>query len=368
MKKTNQVFLQLREANRYASSKNPLQRRWAVIMLDNIVELQLVKMFERELRWDFTTPWGGVRQYSDAVRDKTSFRRGELHKFAQKQGWISQDDNHLLRYACRVRNAFYHQGRSDEDDAELTIRLLYRSIEKYFPRWRVTASIIQISTSDPVLLSAADDDASANAPILVGCEGKNHRGNNASGKIQSEEYWTKALRRILTYRPRENIRRLIKTKVTKILDDMSDRLASIDESRNLDFTAVAARRFNVFSPIFGQIWAEGKRLSVAGALNIYMAVLKDEEKLLDIPDPVERAKAFDKLVADHGFVSNAAMRKKITNCRRQAQRILKKNAGEGVAEFLRLETELTTMAEAIREISWDLDNYINMLIAERRGN
>ena len=47
MRIKNQIFMQLREANRYACAKNPHLRRLAVVLLDNIIEFQLWRKADR---------------------------------------------------------------------------------------------------------------------------------------------------------------------------------------------------------------------------------------------------------------------------------------------------------------------------------
>src|SRR5688572_23713452 len=102
MEQSNQVFLQLREANRYALVQNPVLRRLAVVLLDNIVELQLSRKAQNALMFDETTRYAGVRQHDRKVRRNVGRFHAELVGFAKAQGWINEQDCSLLQYAHEV--------------------------------------------------------------------------------------------------------------------------------------------------------------------------------------------------------------------------------------------------------------------------
>lgn len=120
METVNQVLVSLKEADKYARSQNPHHHRLAVILLDNIIELQLRRKSEKTLAWDRTTWYSGVRRYDRKQRKKVSRDHGELLDLAVAESIISADESKLLDFAHRIRNRAYHDGES-EDKVDLRI-------------------------------------------------------------------------------------------------------------------------------------------------------------------------------------------------------------------------------------------------------
>ena len=367
MKRTVQVFLQLHEANKYALVKNPILRRLAVVLLDNIVELQLVRRAQTAFLYDETNWRDGVRKYDRKVRYGVAYKHARLLEFAVEMGWISQEDMFILRYAHRVRNAFYHEGRYDGLDAELAIRLLYRFICGYFPIARANHGVTQLSPYDPIPIDSAHDDSGGFSPLLLGIEGDARDGWSFSELIKSERYWKNALERILTYRPTDDIRLLIHKKVVGFIDELDANLRFLSENDTLDFNEVLIRRFARITPALAGWIEQGWRMDSRVALNIYLAALKDEERLLDIADEAERATAFHKLVNGHRFKLRPLTRQKIVGCRKRAQRILTSTEGVGISVFLRMEEDLHAVAGALQELTFDVNCYIDARVNEMLG-
>lgn len=368
MKITNQVFLQLREANRFALAKNPLQRRLAVILLDNIIEVQLRRKARRALNHDQTTWYWGRRKHNKKVRYGVSRYYKNLLDFAADKEWIDERDISLLTYAHAVRNSFYHDGDYNSLDAELAIRLMYHFVETRFPVWRGSGSIIQISPYDPIPIEDAMDDASGFCPLTLNAKIGFRRGLDAANDVESEAYWKDALNDLLTYRPSDDIRQLICQKVNEYLEEIERHKQFIADSKGVDFRGVLVHRFGVHTPWFSKDLLDGgKNIHALGALNIYLAVLKDEESLLDVADPIERANAFHKRLEGHKFIRNPISRQKLTALRYKAKKILDMTHAEGIALFLKTEQELATIAAVLRELAWDLEGYYQHMSDLYRG-
>jgi hypothetical protein len=367
MRTTNQILLQLREADRYARAKNPHLRRLSVVLLDNIVELQLWRKADLEFLFDGTTWYNGVREHNHKLRHTVSRNRADLLAFAKKQAWIGADDVHLLRYAHRVRNSFYHEGKWDGLDAELAIRLLYQFVNRHFPIWRGAQGLIEVSPHKPIPIETAEEDATGFCPLMVLCGDNSKEDAFGSGEAQSEVHWKAAIGRILTYRPTEAIQALIRRKIVQSLDEVEYRIRFINESKDIDFTWVTAHRFAVFSPMFERLTMERKRMSASGALNMYLAILDNEEKLLDISDPAERARAFHRLLDAHSFVKDPLSSENVEAWRAKAETIMTLTEGQGIAIFLEMQEDLYQIGRALGEMAGDLDGHIQMLIDEARG-
>lgn len=364
MKIANQIILQLREADRYACAKNPQLRRLAVILLDNIVELQLFRKSELVFARDRTTWYRGVRKHDRKQRRSVSHLHAELSLFAKDEGWISDSDVSLLNYTHKVRNKFYHEGRFDELDAELCIRLLYRFIDFHFPKWRTATWGVQLTPNDPIPIEQAVEDESGFSPLIVGCEDET---DEHSSLVQSEDYWAKALPQILSYRPTESICYLIQRKATELLDSIQGRIDFISENYPINLFDVMIQRFSIFTDAFVDAWAAGKNPTIGEAINIYLAVLPHEERLLDMVDPQERTKEFHKNLGAHSIIPDPIPQPKIDAYREQVELLDQMTEPEGIELFLRMQDDLAHSSDAFRELALDLDIYIQRAIDERRG-
>lgn len=362
MRRTIQVFLQLREADRYARAKNPLLRRLAVVLLDNLVELQLGAMARVVLSGDNTTWYSGVRKHDRKVRRSVERVHGDLVSFSQAEGWISKEDGYLLEYVHDVRNSFYHEGKCDALDAELSIRLMYRFVERTFPQWRVENPLTQLSPYEPISIDDADSDETGFTPLFVGTAA-------SADTIHSREYWAEAIPLILQYRPTGDIRHLIKEKITRYIDELDSYRTNLIDSKSLDFNWVVGRRFAVMTPMFTKnLTKPSKRLHWAAAVNIYMAVLKNhgEDRLLDMK-PRQRRREFLALLKSHAPKTNPLSPQKLTACRLKAETLLTMSEEEGIGVFLKMEGDLRHVRTAVRELARDLEIFWESESDLRRG-
>ena len=134
MKNINQILITITEANRLAIAMNPHHQRLALLLLDNVIEIQLRRRSEMAMMFDETTWYSGVRKYDRKRRKKIARFHGELLALAVEEDFITAQVQQLLSYGHRLRNHLYHEGREeDRTDLELGLCLLFRFIAKYFP-------------------------------------------------------------------------------------------------------------------------------------------------------------------------------------------------------------------------------------------
>ena len=100
---------------------------------------------------------------------------------------------------------------------------------------------------------------------------------------------------------------------------------------------------------------------------MYLAILDNEEKLLDIVDPTERARAFHSLLDAHSFVRDPFCAADLDAWREEAATITSFSEGQGIAVFLEMEEDLYRIGRALAELASDLDGHIQMLVDEARG-
>ena len=129
MDKINQTLLTIIEANRLATAKNPHAHRLALILLDNLVEVQLRRKSESEFGFDRTNWMTGVREHNKKERQQVKRFHAPLLELATKKSWISRDDAKILAFAHRLRNTTYHEGTSDDPiELEIGLTLLFRFV------------------------------------------------------------------------------------------------------------------------------------------------------------------------------------------------------------------------------------------------
>jgi len=359
----NQILIQLHEANRYASAENPHFRRLAVVLLDNTIELQLRRKAEFLFFSDFTNWITGVRKYDARVRRDVFRYYPRLTNLALSEGWITEDDVRLLNYSHRVRNCFYHEGGYDSLDAEMAIRFLYRFIKSHVPQWR-SSGLTMLSSRDPYNIAAASDEPTGTAPLLISPE----PGDADPWEVTTEEYWQKAIDHVLTYQGSGDVRELIEKKIISLIDEIESKLDFVEcDGEGLDFNAVLSHRFSVLSDVFFREELAGRKISHNAALNIYLASLDEEERLLDIPDAAARAKEFHRILNDHQFQKCPLTRQQLNGYRSEANAIASHTEADGIEGFLRIEERLHSVRRALSELASDLDGYNQLCIDLARG-
>jgi hypothetical protein len=135
-----------------------------------------------------------------------------------------------------------------------------------------------------------------------------------------------------------------------------------------NFVPVLAQRFAPISHVFCCCPKVSKsRINAAGALNIYLAVLEHEERLLDIADEAKRDEEFHLLVKNHPFKLDVIESLDLDTYRAIAETVTERPEAEGIAEFLTIEEQLKKIGQAARECSGDLGIHIDYLIDVARG-
>jgi hypothetical protein len=365
----NQILVQLAEADRFACAANPHCRRLAVVLLDNIVELQLRRKSEMEFLFDRTTWYSGPRKHNHQTRRAIFRWHQELLAFAERQGWLDSGEVRVLAYAHRIRNEAYHEGGFNALDGELAVRMLYALIKKRFPEWRTARGLVFISPNAPVRIERASNDPSGNAPLLTRGEALEGDIFSQSSDIQSAGYWEQAIADVLKYEGASDTRQLIHDRIIAYLDDLERSMDFIEhDSEGINFFDVISHRMTIFTPAFSHAVIDGKSTqSYNYALNVYAAVLPEEERLLDIVDPRDRAAACHELFTQHAFHRKFMPKERVRKYRRQAVRVLQMDDAAGIELFLKIEADLSAKRETVKELASDLDGHISHLIDLARG-
>jgi hypothetical protein len=366
----NQILVTLVEADKLACATNPHHQRLAIVLLDNIVELQLRRRAEHAFLRDRTTWYGGVRRHNRKRRNLVSKQFHELLNLATEESWITEGDARQIAYTHRVRNRVFHEGwPEDSSDLLLGITLLYRFVRRYFPIWR-SGAWLMLPRESAIPIAAAKDDRSGRAPLLFGFEDLKSQGEwrDVTRGFQSESHWSSVLEYCLTFDDSRDVRPLIKQRIINLLDQIEERIDYLTESDCTDFNAVLAQRFSIMSPVFEEHEFRGEVMrDPATALNIYLAVLDSEEQLLDIVDESERAAEFHKILDAHKFRPDVISSLQLDQYRQRAERVTTQSEPVGISQFLETEEQLEAVARAASECAGDLDAYEQWMLDYSRG-
>lgn len=355
METMNQILLQLREADRHACAKSPHHRRLAVVLLDNLIELQLGRKAEHKFAFDRTNWMRGVRKFDHRVRRDVMRRYPSLLNFAKEQNWITDDEVLLLGFAHEVRNGFYHRGEDDDTDAEIAIRLLYRLVKEKFPVWKTGYGLFSSGSGKLIdFADAANDDGRSTMRI----EGVDHEHKVLDFLEGKEDYWHKAIAAMLTYVPDGDIRPLIHKKAMRIVRNLERDLKYARDNTGSSCLDILSSRFTVLTPAFSNEECKGTKIkNPIYAINIYLSLQKDEDRLHDIADVNERAMECHRLMDAYKHNPNPMPRSLLKKYEEQADSILTCTEGEGMACYLKIKKDLDPIATAASEYVRDLDGY-----------
>ncbi len=319
--------------------------------------------------FDCTTWYSGPRKHNRQTRRAVFRYHPELVAFAERQGWLDENDTRLITFAHRIRNESYHKGGFDSLDGELAVRLLYTLIKKRFPEWRTARGLIFISPNPPLPIEDAATDGSGNAPLFTRPEAGGDVCFEQLDHVQSAEYWHQTISDVMRYTGDGDTKQLIHDRIIAYLDDLEGSMDLIErDSEGINFYDVISHRMTILTPAFSNAVINGKSTqSYNYALNVYAAVIPEEERLLDIVDPQERANACHELFAQHKFHRKFMPKERVRKYRRQAARVLKIGEAAGIDLFLQIEADLSIKREAVSELARDLDGYIGHLIDLARG-
>ncbi len=306
MDKINQTLLTIFEANRLAAAKNPHAHRLALILLDNLAEVALRRKSELEFDFDRTNWISGVRKYSKKKRSQIRRFHNHLLDLAIEKEWITAQDAHILAFAHKLRNTTYHEGNSDDPiELDIGLTLLFRFLIKYLPKWR-SSGLIMLSPHEPISIDNAIQDQTGCAPLVIPASLLQY--NVLSSGMDKEAAWLTNLQYCVTFDYDRDIRPAIKRRIENMLDDVADHIHFLTKYDDTDFNPVLAHRFSKFTPVFNDEEIAGKKLNdPVIALNIYLAVLDEEEDLLDIEDFAIRAAKFHQLLNAHNYDKMCSM-------------------------------------------------------------
>jgi hypothetical protein len=329
-------------------------------MLDNLAELLLRWVSETRFLLDRTS-WMGMRTHPARIRQGVERWHAALLQFARDNDWINDADVDTLTYCHTAGNKAYHCGTADVEDCELSILLLASYLRQYLPRHH-SGKGITLLANGAVSLADIEQDATGAAYV-------NMMAGGVSKPLPSAptEYWVQCVTGLLPAPAPERVTALLHSRSEVLFSSVRRRLKFI-ATDGVDvglYDVVESRFFDA-----GMMTAPDRkapRLSVSGALNMYLALLPRQEELLDIADPMERTRRLLDLLHAHKPLAIELSSQYLDRQQRRVADALDKDPAEGLRTFLAVQRQIHPVVEAVAEFSLDLDGHIQNLIDIDRG-
>lgn len=275
----NRILLQLNRAVDCANSTFPQDRGTAVILFDNLIEVQLYKRAERAFMWDTTTWYAGKRKFNKDTRKETASKDGKydkLLKFSKDNKVISEKDFETLKYVHRIRNGVYHRGELDELKLDLAIITYYGFLSKNLKSWGSPSGLLSFPGSFP-----GDDE------IDFG-----QRLSNDSFLFDHKKYFNSSLDAIFA---RLKIKNNLAEQATHIVTEQLKRIRRAiefinKESKSINFYDVLGRYWYLNGDFFEFYKRKRKPKNLDSILILYSFLREFKNYLDDIPDLSERQK------------------------------------------------------------------------------
>jgi hypothetical protein len=137
------VKTQLEESARFANSSVMGHDRLAVILMDNLIEIQLGRQMHFRFRTEFLNDYKTLKYPLDK-RQEILFNHDKLLKVCYEEGIITSHERAMLGFCHDVRNRLYHKGDEDSLLIEIALGILYEIILHRQPEWKGGSDIIRL--------------------------------------------------------------------------------------------------------------------------------------------------------------------------------------------------------------------------------
>lgn len=275
----NRILLQLDKAVVCANSLYPQDKAIAIILFDNLIEIQLYKQVEKKINFDETTWFSGKRKFDKNLRKDTISKDGKynhLLRFSKQNDIISSKDYDVLKYLHRIRNAVYHRGELNMLKLDFAIISYYGFISINLKKW-----------GSPTIINKLPMDLPGFEEIDFG-QGLQNKKNYL---FDLKKYYNDSLDSIFT---RLNIKINLNEKMVDIVSNQIEKIRwSIDfikESKSINFYDVLSKFWYLNSDFSDFSKRKRKPKNLDSILIIYAFLREYKDYLDDIADLKERQK------------------------------------------------------------------------------
>ncbi|MPM22180.1 hypothetical protein SDC9_68631 [bioreactor metagenome] len=352
MLEINRILIQLNKAVDAANSEFPQEKGIAVILFDNLIELQLLNRAKTLFSFDVTNCYNGNRKFNFKTRLLNNYDL--LLKFSKNNGIINIKDFDILKYVHSIRNSVYHQGKLNSLTLDLAILIYYDLINRYILKWG-SSNVLVCITSSP------------------GYEkinfGQNLEESNAFTDYRN--YFNNATCHILS---KLNIRSQLNEKVQNILYKQIEKIKTSIEfintrSKNINFYCVLGKYWYLNDEFLNFHKAGRKPKNLNSILLLYEFLREKKEYLDDIEDLKKRQTEGKKLLRKYrshkkGKYSCWTDIKKIE---KQIVNLILFEPNALLNKLIEIENKIANFYTDLDNASSDLDGYIQQSFDFVRG-
>ena len=178
----------------------------------------------------------------------------------------------------------------------------------------------------------------------------------------STDYWTKCVTEMFPTPEPERVMALLRGRLEATFSSAR---------RRLDFISADGREVGLYDVVESRFFNAGTmahperkapRLSISGALNMYLALLPREEELLDIVDASERRQRLQGVLHAHKPLARELTEEHLEQECERVRAALDRGLAEGLHIFLAVHRELQPALDALAEFALDLDFHIQHLV------
>jgi hypothetical protein len=330
----------------------------AVILFDNLIEVEIYKQVEQVLLWDNTSWFNGSRKIDKKVRENAigpSGKYDRLLKLAKDSSLLTEQELEIIKFVHEIRNGIYHRGEDDKLKIEVALMIFSLFVHNKLIEWvRLRHFTVQSSGEEY-------------RKIDFGQPSKNAKGFTPSDKeyfsaaadaIQSKWAITSDLRTIATNLLTRQI-----DKIASAIEFLNQNLSDLNYYDSLGGFWYLNNQFQEYS----QIDRRPRNLDSVLILTLYLR--ENKEYLADISDLKQRQKEGKKLLRLHRakYKGKYPYWADLDNLKKRIDLFKGKSSHAIVKNVIDIQNKINNLYLDSLESASHLDGYIQHLIDVSRG-
>lgn len=341
----NRILIQTNEAVEYANSGLTNKKRLAIILLDNLIEIQVLKKVENTFLGDETNWYSGMRSFSQKERKAATHYLEGMLKFSKKHKFISEQEFSLLTFAHNIRNEVYHKGESDDYLLDIAIIIYISFIDDKIRDWQGSTGI--------VILADKVDYKQINFGQGI---------DEVSILRRGEKYFEEALSFILSkYQPvSKSIQQLISENIENQINEIKESLKYLDKrKKDYNLYEIFTRYWYITGFFEDKIAKNIRPKNIDSILSIINFLKLNKEEFDDIDDIKHRRKKYNKMYSNYKKGQNGKYKYKVdlNKYLKIAKDIKKEDRTKALQRGLQIQNNLLHLYEDVREAHSELCNY-----------
>jgi hypothetical protein len=358
MIESNRILLQLNRAVECANSTFPQERGIAIILFDNLIEVQLYLRAKRIYIWDITTWYKGRRKYNKETRNNTVSKGAKydlLLKFSKDNKILSEREFETLKFVHKIRNEVYHQGELDELKIDFAIITYYGFLSTKLKEWGSPIGFFSFPGSFP-----GDSEIDFGQDLS--------QGNLLD---ENKKYFTNSLTSIFSkLKNKNNLAEQAISIILKLLKRINWAIKFINEnSKSINFYDVLGRYWYLNGDFFEYYKRKRKPKNLDSILILYSFLREYKDKLDDINDLSERQKEGRKHLKNFRLKCKGKYPHwiNLNGLQEKVKKFKATDENRIIQNLMDIETKLFYLYSDINEASSDLEGYIEYLSELKRG-